>query len=418
MRKNERRVTAWLSVLFLALAGLAQASEGRLIGKVLDEKGQPIVGVTVTTTCKQVPDFKQVATSNNKGIFQVDFPRLAVDYVYVIEKAGYLTLTVEQKWVLQGTERHEFKLVASEAPALGSLPAASTSAPAITAFNAGVTAFKAGDNATAVTQFQLATQHDPELRQAWIALSSACSRAGRYKEAAEAADKAIALGVTDDVLFKTRWEAYRQLGDAARTAQAREDLDKIGRLNEEAKGVYNLGVRLLKSGDEENAAAKFRESLELDPNFRPALVGLATSALKGGRGEEAWSAAETLLKTDPQDKEALKIRYNVALSLADEGKLATALAGMATVDPGTAEAGLLKLGNSAFDRDEMTTAKERYRQVLALNASNAKAHLSLGLILMREGAKAEARTHLERFVALAPGDPDAGIARDALKYLK
>jgi hypothetical protein len=37
---------------------------------------------------------------------------------------------------------------------------------------------------------------------------------------------------------------------------------------------------------------------------------------------------------------------------------------------------------------------------------------------MREGAKPEARSHLERFLALAPNDPESATARDVLKYLQ
>jgi hypothetical protein len=37
---------------------------------------------------------------------------------------------------------------------------------------------------------------------------------------------------------------------------------------------------------------------------------------------------------------------------------------------------------------------------------------------MREGAKQEAKSHLERFLELAPNDPDAATAKDALKYVK
>jgi hypothetical protein len=37
---------------------------------------------------------------------------------------------------------------------------------------------------------------------------------------------------------------------------------------------------------------------------------------------------------------------------------------------------------------------------------------------MREGARPEAKGHLERFLTLTPNDPDVGTARDALRYLR
>jgi regulator of sirC expression with transglutaminase-like and TPR domain len=66
----------------------------------------------------------------------------------------------------------------------------------------------------------------------------------------------------------------------------------------------------------------------------------------------------------------------------------------------------------------MATAKERLAHVLEIEPSHAPSHYLLGLILMREGAKREARSHLERFLALAPDDPDAPTARDALTHLR
>jgi Tfp pilus assembly protein PilF len=425
MRTNRQSTVAWLSVLFLTFPGLASAyRQGRLIGKVVDPDGNPIPGVRVTTTCAEIPEFMDVTTTSDKGVFKVDFERLNVVYLYAFDKAGFVTLKIEQKWTLEGTERHEFTMIPAppQAPASeASAPvpaAASTSSSAVEAFNAGVRAFKAKDYATAEAKFEEAAEYDPNMHQVWTALTAIYMEQQRYPQAAEVADKAIALGATDESLLKSRWEAYRQLGDEAKAAKAREDLERLGRLSEEAKRVYNEGVAATRTGDDPAAFARFKEALELDPNFEPALVALATSALELDRAAEAFAAAETLLKTDPEHAEALKILYNAALKLGDEAKLVDALVGLAAVDPGTARDGLFVLADAAFRRDDVVEARERFDDVLAIDPSHARAHYFLGLILMREGAKQEAKRHLERFLALAPNDPDAATARDALAYLR
>ena len=51
---------------------------------------------------------------------------------------------------------------------------------------------------------------DPSLRQGWVALSQVHLDQKRYREAAEAVDKAIALGAGDEPVLRLRWEAYRK----------------------------------------------------------------------------------------------------------------------------------------------------------------------------------------------------------------
>lgn len=422
MSRSGHRTIACLSALFLSLPALALAREGRLIGKVLDPDGKPIAGVRVTTTCSEIPDFKQIATTDKKGIFKVDFERLYVVYLYQMEKPGYVSLRIEQKWTVQGTDRHDFTMSPAEEPAPGAATTAaapaSASAPAIAAFNAGVRALKAEDYPTALTKLQEALQHDPKLRAGWVAVTAVQMHLEHYAEAAEAAEKAIALGSTAESVLKARWEAYRQLHEDDKAAAARAELEKHGQLSEEAKRVYNEGVALEKAGTEEGAFARFKEAHELDPAFAPALLGLGTSALKLGKAAEAASAAESLLELNPGDPEALKIRYNAALKLGDEAKVVDALLGLAAVDATTASHGLFVIADGAFQRDDTATAKKLFQQVLEIDPAHARSHYFLGLILMREGAKKEARSHLERFLELAPNDPDAGTARDALKYLR
>jgi tetratricopeptide (TPR) repeat protein len=416
---TEHRRIAWLLVLILTVPGLVSAfRQGRLIGKVVDPEGSPIPGVRVTTTCAEIPDFKEVTTTNDKGIFLVDFERIDVVYRYEFEKAGHVTLRIEQKWTLEGTERHEFRMYPAETLTTDGRPPASTSNPAILAFNGGVIAFKAKDYPTARAKFEESLAFDPYLRQAWAALSQVHLEQKRYREAAEAADKAIALGSTDESVLRSRWEAYRNLGDEAKAAKAREDIERFGRLTEEAKRIHNEGVALSKGGDDAGAFAKFKEALAIDPNLQPALLGLATTGLKIDRAAEAAAAAETMLKADPQNEQAIRIRYNASLKLGDKAMIVDSLVGLAAVDRVMARDSLFKLATAAYNSDDTVNAKEIFGKVLELDPNHPRSHYFLGLILMREGAKKEAKSHLERFLELAPDDPDAATASDALRYLR
>ena len=420
---KKRRAAAGLALLLLAATPALAARRGRLIGKVVDPEGKPIAGVTVTTTSPALPEFEEVATTDGRGVFLVDFERLGVVYRYHFEKAGYRPARVEQTWRLEGTERHQFTLepapaAAAAAPLAPAAPASSSDA-AVTAFNAAVGALKAGERAAARAKFEEAVGHDPGLRPAWEALSEIHLREERHQEAAQAAEKAIALGSRTPEVLRIRWEAYRTLGDEARTAEAQRELERLGRLAEEAKRIHNEAVALAKGGDDAGAFAKFKEALAVDPGLEPALLGVATTGLEIGKPAEALAAAESLLEGDPGHAEALKVRYNAALKLGDEAKVVEALGGLAAVEPDTARSGLFVLAKAAFDRDAAPEARRRFERVLSLDPGHPQSHYYLGLLLMREaGGGPQARRYLERFLELAPGDPLAGPAREILEHLK
>jgi tetratricopeptide (TPR) repeat protein len=297
-------------------------------------------------------------------------------------------------------------------------PPASTSAPAVEAFNSGLAAMKAKDYATAAAKFEESVTHDPALRQAWEALSSAAFEAGRNDAAAAAADKAIALGSTQEAVYLARWKAYKNLGDAAKTAAALEDLEKIGRRTEEAKRIYNEAVGLTKAGDHANAFTKFQEALAVDPNLQTALLGLANAGVKIGRNAEAATAAETLLKADPQNEAAVRVLYNAALAQGEKTRLADALMRLAPYEPAVAKNGLLQLAFEAYDANDSRAAKERFGKVVQLDPSYPQAYYYLGVMYAAEGATKEAVQNLQRFLQLAPNDPEAKSAREMLDYLK
>jgi len=217
--------------------------------------------------------------------------------------------------------------------------------------------------------------------------------------------------------LQSRWEAYRNLGDEAKAAEAQQDFEKTGRLAEEAKKVYNEGVQLHKVGDEEGAYAKFQDAVEFDPNLRVAQLAVATTALKVGQNAEAATAAQAILDENPQDEDAIRIRYNACLALGDDEQLIEALTGLAAFEPGLARDGLWRLALEAYDGGDMAKSKVRFGKVLEVDPNYPWANYLLGLVLMGDGDNQEAISYLERFIQLAPDDPEAPSAQDLITYL-
>lgn len=416
----KKRTMAWLLFLILVLPAMAFAErKGRLIGKIVDPDGKPIAGVSVTVTSPQISGFKDVETTDKRGMFIVDFSQVNVTYQYRFDKVGYATMQFEQRWELEGSQQMDWTMQPGQSAAAvaGGAPPASTSQPAIAAYNQGLTALKAKDDATAEAKLREAVGHDPNFRQAWEALSSVELDLGRNQEAADAAEKAIALGATEEPVYLTRWKAYSNLKDEAKTAAALADLKRIGKQTEEAKRLHNEGAALVKTGDDAGALAKFQEALKLDPSLEASQLGLATAALKLGKNAEAATAAESILKTDPKNEAAIRIRYNACLALGDTNRLINALVSLAIVDPVRGRDGILRLALDAYDANDMVTAKQRFAKALEVDPNYALAHYYIGLICVGQGASEEARSHFERFLQLAPNDKEADSVREMLKYL-
>lgn len=70
---------------------------------------------------------------------------------------------------------------------------------------------------------------------------------------------------------------------------------------EEAERLYYEGVELVASGEASMAAAKFRESVAIDPTFLDALHGLIRALQNSGEFDQAIAAARDLIALDPDD---------------------------------------------------------------------------------------------------------------------
>jgi len=417
-RMKTALVLSLISIFLVTVSAHAGNFKARLIGIVVDPDGTPIEGVTLMATSDDLPDFNETRVTNKKGVFKLDFDVNNVTYKYQFSKNGYITLVTEQVWTKDTSARHYFTLTpgTSTAATIGEAPVVTTS-EAAAAYQAAVEAFGSKDYPTAETELEEALTHDPDLRQAWEALSVVEIEQGDYQEAVEAAEKAIELGSTDLAIFRTRWEAYRLMGNEEKTLEAQADLEESGQLAEEAKRIYNEGIAAINAGDKEAAFVKFGQALDADPNLQPALFAFATTALEIGQPEATAAAAETILKSDPSNEDALRLRYNAALELQDDEMLIDALVGLAPVEPEAARQNLWLLAMAAYNANDNEKSKDRFLKVLQVDPSNAQAHYLLGLVYLGEGANDETTTHMERFIELAPDDPDVQAAQDILAYL-
>lgn len=418
MLKRTTTTAAICLTLVMLVAGSAEAiRKGRLIGKVVDPDGNPIEGVTVKATSDDVPDYNVIQVTDKKGVFKLDFEEINVVYTYQFSKAGYVTLLTEQTWEKDGTDRFTYTLTPGQSASVDEDAPVVTNSEAANAYAAAVEAFTAKDLATAEAKFEEALAYDGELRQAMEALTVVELQQGDYQETVEAAERAIAAGSTDMAIFRARWEAYRLMGDEEKTAEAAADLEKFGALTEEAKRIYNEGIHELKAGNKEGAFVKFDQALDADPHLQEALFAKATTGLEIGKFEEAADAAEGVLLQDPGNADALRLRYNAALHLDDEDMLIDTLVGLAPVEPEAAKKNLWLLAMAAYDDDDNERSKERFEKVLQVDPTNAQAHYLLGLVYLGEDNKAKVKSHLQRFLELAPDDPDAAAAKDILAYI-
>lgn len=418
LKKNTIFVICLILAVVVSVSVDAGSRKGRLIGKVVDLEGNPLEGVTLKATSDDVPGFNEIEVTDAKGVFKLDFEVIEVVYKYVFSKSGFVTLVTEQTWQKDGTARHTFTLTPGQSANLDEDAPVVTNSEAAQAYAAAVEAFQAKDLALAEEKFEDALESDPELRQAMEALTVVELEQGDYQETIDAAENAIEHGSTDMAIFRARWEAYRLMGDKEMTEQAAADLEKFGALAEEAKRIYNEGIKELKSENKEAAFAKFQQALDADPNLEPALFAKATTGFELGKYAETVDATKTILMQDPGNADALRLQYNAALQMEDEQALMDALVALAPVEPAAAKKGLWLMAMTAYNANDNERSKERFEKVLLVEPNNAQAHYLLGLVYLGEDNKEKTQEHLRRFIELAPDDPDAAGAKDILSYLQ
>lgn len=408
------------SLLLLPAVSALAVGQGRLQAQVVDENGEPLAGVEVHITADEIAYEKTLTTKKNGNItlLVVDATR---SYTFQFTKEGYRPVQEQVKLTPGDVTRKTFTVPSLEAapmaPSAEQVAAVEGRNKAVKAFNEGVRLMQSGDSVAAKEQFLEAARIDAEMPQPLSALAGLYLDEKDYAQAVAAADKLLALDPDNPRALQIQYDAYVEMGDKANAAAALDRLSALeGGGTDAAVRVFNQGAEAARVGDVDTALARFEKAAELDPELAPAHAALAGIYLDRDEHQKAVEAAEAALGIDPDLVEVQKIRYEGYRRMGQEEKAKEVFAEMAESDPeGLAET-LYENGRRAFDAGNAEQARVAFEQALQADPDYARAHYMLGLVYVNLGDGAKAKEHLQKFIDMAPDDPEVATAREMLQY--
>jgi tetratricopeptide (TPR) repeat protein len=420
MIRNLRALSLALLAAFVLAAAAHAVGEGRVIGTITDDQGAPLPGVKVLFS-RPGTDYKQEKTSDDKGKFTILVLDATQEYTIHLEKEGYQPYEEVLKPKAQDTLRISYQLgklaPAAAGPNADQVKELEGKNQAVADFNEGVTALRSNDLNTAAAKFEAATQSDASLAPAFGALAEVYAELGKNAEALAAADRFLQLDPGNVRGLKVRFDALKALGDKAKTDEALEAIIAVEKSRETAIRIYNLGAESSRAGNRDDAIAYLKRAIEVDPTLDQAYTAIGQVYMVKKSFKEAVAALEPLLARDPQNLEALTIRYEALKAAGDKEGAKAAEAAMKTAQASQSPETLYKQGVAQYNSNNLPSAIETLEKAVAADPKHAKAHYMLGLAYAGSDP-AKAKDHLQKFLELAPNDPDAATAKEMLTYIK
>jgi tetratricopeptide (TPR) repeat protein len=181
--------------------------------------------------------------------------------------------------------------------------------------------------------------------------------------------------------------------------------------------LTSVGGMLMEHAQQLPAAELFYQALELDGRNVPARLALATVYEKSAQPESAIKALRELLKYDPDHSEA---RLRLAMNLKRMGEKAEAkkiLNALVAANDASWAAPLVyqELARLHAESEDWADAEKVLRAGLGRYPDHVRLHLELSSVLDRRGSFGEAKTLLQKVVALPAGS--GGLSGDNERLL-
>ena len=287
------KLAALVAAVLSCPAAAAQMELGVIKGRVVDEGGAPLAGVTIRLV--NIDRGREVVLKSDKDGRFYRRGLQAVEYELLVERDGYQPIKDRVKLVA-GTDRDfDFKL-------------AKAAAAGATEFQAGVAAFNSGDFAQAARQFEAAIEQSPTVPALHVNLALAYLRLKRVSDAVATLEKAAALAPDDPPIQYQLGSAYvdMQAYDKAVAALERGLKGKPNLAGDALalEATSTLGAVYFAQGKLADAEAEFQRVLAAKPGTASAALGMGKIHFSRGEIDKALDLFTKVVADHPGTPEA------------------------------------------------------------------------------------------------------------------
>ena len=290
--------------VLLAFAPAALAQSTMIKGKVVDVKGQPMVGVAIAI--EVVGGTRKLSTKTDKR----------GEFIQLLTESGQYRITATDAKV--GTAQTELRVSLGRVSEANMVLAASTAAnndakaaELKKAFEEGVAASRGGNHDEAIARFQAALALSPNCFDCLYNIGVAYLAKKDDKQAEESWKKSLELKADYA-------EALNALSTLYNNQKRFDEASAMGAKAAAAGGgggadaTFNQGIILWNQGKIAEAKAKFEETIKTNPTHADAHYQLGMALLNEGKLPEAVGAFESYVKLDPNGQYATQAKGMIA----------------------------------------------------------------------------------------------------------
>lgn len=177
--------------------------------------------------------------------------------------------------------------------------------------------------------------------------------------------------------------------------------------------AYNDGAGLFNEGKFAEAAAKFEEATKAKPDLIAAWEALARADVRLKAYPKAIEAATKALELAPDESDMYPILAESYEATGDKAKAAEWKKKL-PLDA----AGAFNAAAAAINKNNDAEAEPLLKQSIAADEKFAPAYFELGMLYVRSGKMADAKSALEKYLQLDPNGKNAPTAKETLQYVK
>ena len=177
--------------------------------------------------------------------------------------------------------------------------------------------------------------------------------------------------------------------------------------------AFNEGASLANEGKDLEALAKFQEAVAAKPDLQAGWRAIAKVEMRAKHYPKAIDAANKALALDADDSDMFVVLYDAYTATGEKAKAAE----FKTKMPANASV-IFNDAARAINAGKDADAESLLKQAIAVDGSFAQAYYELGMVYVRSGKNADAKSNLLKYLELEPNGKDASTAKEMLKYVK